>query len=94
LLEMVPAVAVKVALEEPAATVTEAGTRSAAVLVESDTAAPPEPAVFDNLTAQVDVAPAPRLLDPHDNELKTTGVTSKSEAFLEMPLKVAVTTAA
>jgi hypothetical protein len=91
---MVLAVAVKLALEELAPTVTEAGMRNAAVLVESDTAAPPEPAVFDNFTVQVDVAPAPRLLGPHDNEFKTTDVTSKSEAFLETPLKVAVTNAA
>jgi len=93
LLEMVPAVAVKVALEEPAATVTEAGTVRAATLLESDTAAPPDAAAADNATVQVEVAPVARLAGTQDSELKTTGANSETEAVWETPLKVAVTTA-
>ena len=80
---MVPAVAVKVALEEPAPTVTDAGTVRAATLLESDTAAPPEPAAADNVAVQVEVAPAARLAGAQDNELRTTGANSESEAVWE-----------
>ena len=87
------AVAVKVALEEPAATVADAGTVRAATLLESDNAAPPEPAAADNVAVQVDLAPTARLVGAQDNELKTAGANSESEAVLETPPKVAVTTA-
>ena len=90
---MVPAVTVKVVLEEPAPTVTEAGTVRAATLLESDIAAPPEPAAADNVTVQVEVAPAARLAGAQDNELRTTGANSESESRLGTPLSVAVTTA-
>ena len=90
---MVPAVAVKVVLEEPAATVAEAGTARAATLLESDTAAPPEPAATDNVAVQVDLAPAARLVGAQDNELKTTGATSESEAVWELLFSAALITA-
>jgi hypothetical protein len=89
---MVPAVAVKVALEEPDATVTEAGTARAATLLESDNAAPPGPAAVDNVAVQVEVVPAARLVGAQDSELKTAGANSESEAVWETPPKVAVTT--
>ena len=76
---MVLAVAVKVALEEPAATVTEAGTVRAARLLESDTAAPPEPAAADNVTVQVEVAPVAKLAGAQDNELKTRSPTARAK---------------
>ena len=90
---MVPAVAVKVVLEEPAATVTEAGTVRAATLLESDTAAAGTRCAADNVTVQVEVAPAARLAGAQDNELRTTGANSESEAVWEAPFSVAVTTA-
>jgi hypothetical protein len=92
-LELVLAVAVKVALEEPAAIVADAGTVKAATLLESDNAAPPEPAAVDNVAVQVEVVPAARLVGAQDSELKTTGANSESEAVLDTPPKVAVTTA-
>jgi hypothetical protein len=42
LLESVPAVAAKLAVVEPLATVTDPGTTSAAVLLDSVTTAPPD----------------------------------------------------
>jgi hypothetical protein len=54
---MVPAVAVKVAVLVPAATVTEAGTGSSPVLLERATVAPPADAGWFSVTVQVDVAP-------------------------------------
>ena len=90
---MVCAVAVKTAIPEPAATVTEAGTVSAAALLERETAAPPVAAAFDNVTVQVEVAPEARLVGAQDNELTSTGATSATEAVWELPASVAVTTA-
>jgi len=92
-LELALTVAVKVALEEPAATVAEAGTVRAATLLESDTAAPPEPAAVDNVAVQVALAPRARLVGAQDSELKTAGANSETEAVWETPPKVAVTTA-
>jgi hypothetical protein len=57
LLDTVPAVAVKLAVVAPEATVTEAGTGSAALLDESPTEVPPAAAACDNVTVQVEVAP-------------------------------------
>jgi hypothetical protein len=53
----VPAVAVKVAVVAPLATVSEAGTDRAALLSESVTAAPPDAAACDKVTVQVEVPP-------------------------------------
>jgi hypothetical protein len=89
---MVPAVAVKVALEEPAATVTEAGTVRAATLLESATAAPPEAAAADSVAVQVDVAPAARLTGTQDNGLKTAA-NNEIETVWELLFSAAVITA-
>ncbi len=62
LARMVPAVAVNVLLVDPAATVTEAGTVSCALLLDSVTDAPPAGAACDNVTVHVDVPPVPRLV--------------------------------
>jgi len=53
----VPAVALNVALVEPAGTTTVTGTISEVELSESVTPAPPTPAAWDNTTVQVDAAP-------------------------------------
>jgi len=50
-------VAVKLAVVEPAATVTEVGTVSAALLSESATLEPPVGAACDNVTVQVALPP-------------------------------------
>jgi len=57
-LGIVPAVAVKFAEVVPAATVTDAGTGSSPVLLESATEAPPADAGWFSVTVQADDAPA------------------------------------
>jgi hypothetical protein len=58
LVVIVPAVAVKVAVDVPAATVTEAGTVIDVMLVDSATATPPLGAAWFNVTVQTEDAPA------------------------------------
>jgi hypothetical protein len=53
----VPAVAVKAAVVEPAATVTDAGTVNAVLFEESVTAAPPATAALERVAVQDDVPP-------------------------------------
>jgi len=66
---MLPSVAVKVTLVEPAGTVTAAGTVRADALLERLTLTPPEPAGCVNTTVQVADAPALRVASAHDIEL-------------------------
>ena len=60
--EIFPAVAVKPADADPAATDTVAGTVNAVALLESVMVAPPLGAVFDNVTEQAAVPPGFRLV--------------------------------
>lgn len=83
---IVPAVAVKFADVAPDATVTEAGTDSAVLLLESATVAPPEPAACDNVTVQMEVPPELRLDGEHDNRLSPVGAAREIEAVREAPL--------
>ena len=64
--DIVPAVAVKFALEAPADTVTELGTETRALLLDSETEAPPLGAAPESVTVQVVDCPEPRLLGLHD----------------------------
>src|SRR5579872_3901094 len=66
---MVSAVAVKVEILAPEATVTDPGTVRAALLLESDTAVAPETACVI-VTVHVDVAPEPRLDGLQDKLLR------------------------
>jgi hypothetical protein len=93
LVEIVPAAAVKVALARPDCTVTEAGTVRAAALLESDTAAPLEPAALESVTVQEEVPAEVRLVGVHDNELTSVEGTTEIDAVEELPFKAAVTTA-
>lgn len=86
LVEMVPAAAVKFADAAPDATVTEAGTVSAALLLERATVTPAAPAACDSVTAHTDVPPELRLVGAHDTKLTKTGATSEIEAVCELPL--------
>ena len=81
-----PAVAVKFADVAPDATFTEAGTVSAATLLESATVTPPEPAACDSVTEQAEVPPEPRLVGLHDTRLTLVGATSRTDAVCELPL--------
>ena len=87
---IVPAVAVKVAVVDPAATATDPGTVSAAVLLDSVTVPPP---VFDSVTVQVLVPPVPRVAGVHDTELTTTAVASEIDAVRVLPFNAAVSVA-
>jgi hypothetical protein len=94
----VPAVAVKPAEEEPAATFTEAGTLTTELLEDSETAAP-EGAAALSVTVQVVDAPEATLPDAQLMEESVTaggceaGAVSATETAFELPLKAAVTVA-
>jgi hypothetical protein len=79
-------VAVKPADIAPDATLTEAGTVNAALLLESATAIPPEPAACDRVTVQADVPPELRVVGEQDSWLTTVGAVSENEAVCELPL--------
>lgn len=64
-LDMVPAMAWKLAVVAPAATVTEAGTVKALLLSESVTTVPPVGAASDSVTVQVVEAPEPTVVGVH-----------------------------
>ena len=88
-----PAVAVKLADVAPAPTFTDAGTVSAAALLESATVAPPGPAACDSVTVQADVALGLRLAGVHETRLTAVGAISRMDAVCVLPLYVAVITA-
>jgi hypothetical protein len=92
LLATVPAVAVKLAVVVPAATVTDAGTVRAALLEESPTDAPPVSAAEVNVTVQAEVAPDATELGAHD-KLETAGAggATVTVAVFVIPLKLAET---
>ena len=89
----VPAVAVKLAVVAPDATVTDPGTVSAALFEESPTDEPPAGAVCDNVTVQVEVPPD-TTADGEQVKLETVaGAVTATVAVCEVPLIVAVTVA-
>ena len=87
------AVALKVAVVAPAATVTEAGTVSEALLLASVTAEPPAGAVCDSVTLQVLTALWPRLAGLQATPETRTGATRLMVAVCELLPSVAVTVA-
>ena len=87
---MVPAVAANVAVVLPDPTVTDAGTVSAAALLDRLTVAPP---VFDTVTVHVALPPEPRLLGLHVSPLTTTGAASEMVVVRVLVPNVAVTVA-
>jgi len=90
--DTVPAVAVKLAVVAPAATVTDPGTGKAALLEESATADPPAGAAWDKLTVQVEVFPD-AIADGEHCRLETdvtVGAVTVTVAVCEEPLFVAV----
>ncbi|MCZ2147257.1 MAG: hypothetical protein LC126_05730 [Bryobacterales bacterium] len=89
---MVPAVAVKLPLDAPAATVTDAGTMSAALLLKVAIEVFAV-AAFDNTTAHVADAPDPSDVGVHDSDVNTAGLTSDTAADCVTPFNEAVTVA-
>jgi hypothetical protein len=89
----VPAVAVKLPVVDPAATVTEAGTVSAALLSETATEVLAVGAA-DNVTVQVDVAPDAIEEGEHcSDDTVIAGDVIVTEAVCELPFNEAVTVA-
>ena len=86
--EMVPAVAVKVAVVAAAPTVTLPGTARVFWSLASATVAPP---VFDTVTVQVDAAPDARLAGVQLSPVTVTGDTSATAKPLWLPFRLAVT---
>ena len=82
----VPEVAVNVAVVAPAATVTDAGTVTKALLLDSETAAPDAGAACDKVTVQLEVAPLPRIAGTHRTELTTARGIRETVAVLVEPL--------
>ena len=87
------AVALKVAVVAPAATVTDAGTASEALLLASATAEPPAGAVWVSVTVQVPTTPCPRLAGVQATPDTRTGASRLTVTVCELLPKVAVTVA-
>lgn len=68
------AVAVKLAEVAPDATLTEAGTVNAVILLDSVTVIPPVPAACDSVATQADVPPTFRLVGLQDTRLTAVPV--------------------
>jgi hypothetical protein len=85
--------ALKVAVIAPAATVTEAGTESNLLLLDSDTADPAAGADWLSVNVQVLAAPCPRLVGLHATPDTRTGATRLIAAVCELLPSVAVTVA-
>ena len=91
MLVTVPAVAVKLAVVAPEATVTDAGTANAALFEESPTEDPPVNAARDRVTVQVVVPLEATELGAQDKlETAGGGGVTVTEA-VALPFKVAVT---
>lgn len=84
--ESVPTVAAKLAVVEPAATVTETGAESRVLLLDRPTAAPPPGAGPDSVTVQTVVCPEPKLVGLHVRLVKVGGGTSWTVAVREVLL--------
>src|ERR1035441_1903427 len=87
---IVPAVAVKFAVVDAAATVTDPGAVSAAVLLDSDTVPPP---VFDSVTVQLLVPPLLSVDGVHDTALTVTAAPRAIDVVCVRPFKDAVSVA-
>ncbi|HEY1218640.1 MAG TPA: hypothetical protein VGF03_06850 [Bryobacteraceae bacterium] len=90
---MVPLVAPKVVVADPAATVAAAGTASAAALLDKTTLAPPAGATCVRVMVQVLEEFCPRLAGLQLSEETCTGAVKVMLAVLAIPLRVAVSVA-
>jgi len=84
-------VAVKLAVVEPAATVTEAGTGSAVLLDETATPEPPVGATCDNVIVQVVLPPEVIVAGVHCKVVTVTGGVTVTAEVAEVLFSDAVT---
>jgi hypothetical protein len=87
------AVALKVAVVAPVATVTDAGTVSKALLLASVTPDPPAGAVCVSVTVHVLTALCPRLAGVHATPETSSGASRLIAAVCELLPRVAITVA-
>jgi hypothetical protein len=87
--DVVEAVVVKVTLDAPPGTVTEAGTLRA-VELETTVTMNGVTAFLVSATVQVPVPPGFKVVGVHAREFKTGGVSTVMVALVEMPFAVAV----
>ena len=87
------AVALNIAVVAPAATVTDAGTMSEALLLVKVTLEPPVGAVWVSVTVQMLTALCPRLAGLQPAPETSTGASKLIVAVLELLPRVAVTVA-
>jgi hypothetical protein len=87
------AVALKIAAVAPAATVTDPGTVSNALLLDSVTVEPPAGAACASVTVQLLTALCPRLVGLHTTPETNTGATRPIVVVCDPPPNVAVTVA-
>lgn len=83
----------KTAAVDPAGTVTEIGTVTSGLVLDTATAAPPEGAGLDRVTVHDVPAPEPRVVRLQAKEETSTGATRPIVAGAELLLYVAVTVA-
>ena len=93
MLATVVVVALNVAVVAVAATVTDVGTVSVALVFVSATTAPPAGAACVKVTVQVLEAFCAKLVGLHTSDDTNTGATRLTVALAELPLYVAVTVA-
>jgi hypothetical protein len=87
---MLPAVALKVVVAEPAGTVIlEAGTGSSALLVDRETAVPPAGAVLFRVTVHIALAPEVKLVGLQVSEDRLAGATKVMVTVCDTPFRVA-----
>ena len=87
-----PALAVKAAVLEPAATVTDAGVVKTALLSEIVTVEPPVGAVWLSVTVHVELAPEARPVGEHCRfDTVSVAAVTVIVAVAELPLRAAVT---
>ncbi len=84
-----PAVAVKAAVVEPAATVTESGATSSALLLDIETVAPPVGAALESVTVQLVLPPDPNVVGLQAKAETKTGATRAMVVLCDWPFKVA-----
>ncbi len=89
-MDRIPAVAAKVLVIAPAATVTVVGRLSALAVLESATAVPPGLAALVSVTVQVAFAPGPRVAGSQDSAATLGGVSRAMDVETELPFSVAV----